>query len=112
MPYTNLPKSKWETMDKCVKDVMAQGKSKDSAIAICHSSIVGDKKKADLPVININFYGEYWNEVVKKETEEEPIDDSTEEKIEELREGVTQKNMAKKDNTKEMQACMDTKMKD
>ncbi|MFH1602429.1 MAG: hypothetical protein ABIH03_00795 [Pseudomonadota bacterium] len=40
MPYANVPPDKTDAMDKCVIDVMAQGKSKDSAIAICYTSIV------------------------------------------------------------------------
>jgi len=41
MPYSNMPKDKWENMDKCVSDVQGQGHSKDSAIAICHVSLMG-----------------------------------------------------------------------
>ena len=43
MPYSNVPEDKWELMDRCVKDVMAQGHGKESAIAICHASIVKGK---------------------------------------------------------------------
>ena len=45
MPYNNVPKGEWGKMDKCVKDVMAGDKSlgKQSAIAICHESIVTGK---------------------------------------------------------------------
>lgn len=41
MPYSNLPKSQWSKMERCVKDVMAQGHDKKSAIAICYTSIRG-----------------------------------------------------------------------
>lgn len=40
MPYPNVPKDKWGAMDSCVKDVEAEGYSKERAIAICHASIV------------------------------------------------------------------------
>lgn len=41
MPYGNVPKSLTGKMDRCVQRVMRQGKSKSSAIAICHKSVVG-----------------------------------------------------------------------
>jgi len=40
-PYAGVPPSKTADMEACVKKVMADGKSKDSAIAICHASIMG-----------------------------------------------------------------------
>ncbi len=43
MPYSNVPEADWGKMDDCVDKVMAQGHSKESAIAICHTSIVGGK---------------------------------------------------------------------
>lgn len=71
MPYNGIPPDKTATMEKCVNDVMGRGESKDSAIAICYTSIMGDKKKptsvkvmagkkGDKPMINLNFYGDYW----------------------------------------------------
>jgi len=39
MPYTNMPKSKWPAMERCVAKVKAQGKGKN-AYAICYSSIM------------------------------------------------------------------------
>jgi hypothetical protein len=36
-----LPKK----LDRCVKDVMAQGKSEESAFAICNAAGAGKKKK-------------------------------------------------------------------
>lgn len=39
MPYANLPKSDWGKMDDCVTKVMATGKDKQAAIAICYTSI-------------------------------------------------------------------------
>ena len=45
MPYNNLPESMWGKMDDCVKSVMADGKSKENAIAICYSSMMGKKSK-------------------------------------------------------------------
>jgi hypothetical protein len=44
MPYDNLPESEWANMDKCVKDVMAKGHDKKSAIAICYTSITKGKE--------------------------------------------------------------------
>lgn len=45
MPYSNMPKSKWKKMERCVSDLKSQGKSGDSPYAICHSSIMGTIKK-------------------------------------------------------------------
>ncbi len=44
-PYTNVPEEKWGDMDSCVEKVMAKDSSltKESAIAICYSSIVERK---------------------------------------------------------------------
>lgn len=46
MPYPNLPESDWPKMDKCVADLQAQGHDKESAIAICYTSISGNAAKA------------------------------------------------------------------
>ena len=45
MPFSNLPKSKWKKMDRCVKDVMKGDpkKTKQSAIAICYTSLTGNQ---------------------------------------------------------------------
>ena len=45
MPYPNMPEDTWAEMDRCVERVMGEGKDKESAIAICHTSIMG--KSAD-----------------------------------------------------------------
>lgn len=45
-PYTNVPESEWGAMDRCVEKVMAKGKTKERAIAICYSSIV-ERKTVD-----------------------------------------------------------------
>jgi hypothetical protein len=45
MPYPGVPSDKTDEMERCVKNLMSQGKDKSSAIAICHASIVGNKKK-------------------------------------------------------------------
>lgn len=42
MPWNGLPEKDWEKMDRCVEDLVAQGKDKESAIAICMSSIRGE----------------------------------------------------------------------
>lgn len=41
MPYPNLPKEKWNEMDKCVADV--KGKVKNP-YAVCYASITGKKR--------------------------------------------------------------------
>ena len=45
MPYSNVPPAMQDKMEKCVTKVMAQGKLKENAIAICHASIVGKGKE-------------------------------------------------------------------
>jgi hypothetical protein len=47
MPYDNLPESEWAKMDRCVNDVMDKGHDKESAIAICYSSMVEGKELLD-----------------------------------------------------------------
>ena len=45
MPYSNFPKDiPISTIDSCVAKVMATGKSKESAIAICYESLVNNKE--------------------------------------------------------------------
>lgn len=48
MPYSNLPKSQWAKMDRCVAEAMAENQklAKQSAIKICYSSI--SKKDDDM----------------------------------------------------------------
>lgn len=41
MPYSNVPKSLWPKMERCVAKVKASGKGKN-AYAICYASIVGE----------------------------------------------------------------------
>lgn len=51
MPWSNIPKSKWGKMERCIKKVMGQkdfkpykGKTKEqSANAVCYMSIMGKK---------------------------------------------------------------------
>ena len=40
MPYKNVPNELTDEMDRCVQKVMAEGHGKDSAIAICYTSVV------------------------------------------------------------------------
>lgn len=47
MPYSNLPESLWPKMDRCVEQVMADGKDEKTAIAICYTSIAGAAEKAN-----------------------------------------------------------------
>jgi hypothetical protein len=44
MPYNGIQESDWPKMEKCVAKVMATGKKKPNAIAICHASIMGKKE--------------------------------------------------------------------
>ena len=39
MPYTNVPEDKQDAMEKCVQEVMDKGHDKESAIAICYTSV-------------------------------------------------------------------------
>ena len=41
MPYPNVPAALTGKMERCVQKVMAGGKSKKSAIAICYTQVVG-----------------------------------------------------------------------
>lgn len=41
MPYANMPEDLWDKMDRCVDKVMATGKDRPAAIAICHTSLMG-----------------------------------------------------------------------
>jgi hypothetical protein len=45
MPYANLPKSLWDKMDRCVRDVKAKN-PKVNAYAVCYASITGKGVKA------------------------------------------------------------------
>lgn len=40
MPYSNVPKSMWPKMERCVAQVKKSGKGKN-AYAICYASVVG-----------------------------------------------------------------------
>ena len=40
MPWSNVPEDKWPAMEKCVSALTEEGKSKESATAICYTSIV------------------------------------------------------------------------
>jgi len=42
MPYSNMPKSKWPAMERCVADVKADGEV-DNPYAVCFTSIMGKK---------------------------------------------------------------------
>jgi 2'-5' RNA ligase len=64
--YANLPQSQWGKMDRCVKDVMKQGKDKQGAIAICYTSIHEARESwreaqpADLKPHGPDFDGSTW----------------------------------------------------
>jgi hypothetical protein len=47
MPYPGVPSNKTGKMESCVKRVTGTGKSKDSAIAICHDAVMGGKKEIE-----------------------------------------------------------------
>lgn len=42
MPYSNVPAGLTSKMERCVEKVMAGGKDKKAAIAICYKQVVGD----------------------------------------------------------------------
>ena len=44
MPYPNMPKDKWDEMERCVAEVKARG-GVDNPYAVCYDSIMGKKKK-------------------------------------------------------------------
>lgn len=46
MPYSNIPDDKQPEMERCVRKVMADGHDKESAIAICYTSIAGKSEYA------------------------------------------------------------------
>ncbi len=120
MPYSNVPKDKWDEMDRCVMDVMERQKlPKERAIAICHASIVGGKKKKkiDMPsaiTFNINL-DDYWK--TRNESIDELADEVYEIGEEELKgEGGETENMANDEFMKQMdpkmKACMAGHMKE
>jgi len=45
MPYSGVPSNLTAKMERCVSGVMAKGRNKSSAIAICHNSVTGASKK-------------------------------------------------------------------
>lgn len=55
MPWNNVPRDQWDAMEKCVTKVMAHGHTKDSATAICFSSIVKGKETMNLGETLKNF---------------------------------------------------------
>lgn len=44
MPYSNVPKSLWGKMDRCVEQVKRKD-PKANAYAVCFSSVVGEAAK-------------------------------------------------------------------
>jgi len=54
MPYSGIPDSLIPKMDRCVTRLMAQGKDKSSAIAICHKSIMEEKMNNFSKFVPIN----------------------------------------------------------
>jgi hypothetical protein len=46
MPYSNVPEELQDKMERCVQKVMADGKEKENAIAICFDAVVGKGKGA------------------------------------------------------------------
>src|SRR3990167_4255714 len=87
MPWSNLPKDKWPAMERCTSDLKKdpkfkplKGKTKEeSIIAVCYSSIMGNKRKGGEKMekpVTINFYGNYWD---KLNSDENPIEKGGEE---------------------------------
>ncbi|MCC7208315.1 MAG: 2'-5' RNA ligase family protein [Anaerolineae bacterium] len=50
MPYTNIPRALWGKADRLVKRLTRRGYSKDKAVAIAYSSIVGTKEARSITV--------------------------------------------------------------
>ena len=115
MPYAGIPPEKTKVMEKCINDVMARGHTKDSAIAICHASIMGEKKKpasakdmagkkGERPMINLNFYGDYWKDRLNDKDITVKADENSIEEIpiveKSKEEGGETENMKTKDEVK------------
>lgn len=45
-PYANVPDDKQDAMERCVMKLVDEGTEKERAIAICYTSVVGDKQGA------------------------------------------------------------------
>ncbi|MBU2060024.1 MAG: hypothetical protein KKB38_20105 [Gammaproteobacteria bacterium] len=85
VPYPGVPANLTDKMERCVNDLLAdpdfkpkKGRTrKESAIAICHVSIMGNRKKKveggekNMKPVNINFYGDYWTDQAVDLAEEE-----------------------------------------
>ncbi len=52
MPYTNIPKNLWGRADRLVKRLTRRGHSKDSAVAIAYSALVGQKEAWSTAQVN------------------------------------------------------------
>lgn len=48
MPYTNVPENLWGKMDSCVEQVQSDGTDKETAVAICYTSVV-EAREAEYP---------------------------------------------------------------
>jgi len=55
MPYPGVPDSDTEKMERCVGHVMDKGHDKSSAIAICHSAIVGKSEESVKALLDMGF---------------------------------------------------------
>jgi len=55
MPYPGVSESDTPKMERCVASVMSSGNDKATAIAICHSAIVGGKAEAIKAVMEAGF---------------------------------------------------------
>ncbi len=91
-PYSNVPEDKWGAMDDCVEKVMAKGKTKERAIAICYSSIV--EREFD------DFISE--DDLLQSEVEDEPVGLATEtETKEDPEQEITEEVAEPADSTEE-----------
>jgi hypothetical protein len=92
MPYPGVPKELTPKMDRCVRKVMKDGKSKSSAIAICKTSIMSQTEKT-------KEEKEPWKTVEGKEkrylyfTSENFSKDEKEKTIDKTKEGKLLKNV-------------------
>lgn len=77
MPYTNVPSELTDKMDKCVMEVMESGKTKEQAIAICHSKIVEDKDHViEAKITSPRKSGKIWDVTIMGVSDDSPLIES------------------------------------
>jgi hypothetical protein len=85
MPYSNVSEDKQDAMHRCVQKVMAGGQDKQSAIAICYTSIMGKEsapqftiyKQADGTdrwlLVSSNAYRDHDGEIVSQKAQADDV---------------------------------------